>query len=180
MRLSQFQIEVYYATLEMLLHYVGLQLNIFNKTINFEAFLEIDLQIKSECLNKLLNNKYLLNEFLFEFENKITNTQKEVLLGLKNSITSKFIIYKLEKKNGIFIDLDSKKVYKVDSIYNQFNDFSSVYPVAVQCSILPFMSHTICEGLSLLIANNKFDADVLTNLEIVYQIAKNNNQILKL
>lgn len=66
----------------------------------------VDLQGLIPIKNKLWEDKYLIDEYLSQYENSLSTSEVEIIKSWKRRTAGKFIIFKYLKKYAVFISVN--------------------------------------------------------------------------
>src|SRR4030095_10590156 len=106
-----------------LLYYTGHELNFIKSKSTFEEFVMLPMTEKYKCRNGLLDNEYLLEQYIAENLDQLSTRDINILTSFKKRITGDFIIVKCLKKHAIFIHAKSNKMYTVYALNDTFDSF---------------------------------------------------------
>lgn len=159
-----------------LLYYCYCKKNERGKNLSFEQFTKKPFEAKLEARNYLLDNIYLLNEYLTNNE-QITISDRGILVGFNRNITGKFIIVKQLKSNAIFLNIESGSFYAVLALWDPFLEILDSIPVLVQATLLPFKEKIIYDGF--LARQALIGKNMEKSLLAEYREAKAKNLIIK-
>lgn len=160
-----------------LLCFTGKRCNILKTETSLEEFKKLPLKKKFECRQLFNKQTEILEEFVKQYSQKLSDEQLKILEGFRKWISdSCFIILKCLKKYVIFIDNDNKKVYGVLALSNPFTDFCDDFPVLIKTTILPFNGKIIYDGF--LETQAYLGPNMTMEYNEIYKEAKNNRQII--
>ena len=160
-----------------LLFYVGQRQKIISTSLTFEKFVNLDLKIKVECRDRLIENDKFIDDYLLLNFHRLTTEQISILTGFKKKITGDFIIYKCLTNFAIFLNTKDNKFYAVKALGDRFDEFFDRFPVLVKATILPFKDTIIYDGF-IKPTGFYFSSGVTTTMNDDYMEAKKQNTIL--
>ena len=180
MKLNEKEAKLFYDIMFPLLDYINDKLHI-NPYISDTGKLA-----KADCLNPaevkeimtaLWDDVSIIDEYVSNHE--LSNEEKEIILGWKKAVTSRFVIERHLKKGTILIDVDNQKVCLVQGIYSSWDEMLPLpLPIMVHTTLIPFKGKIISDGLPGLYQIS-FGNGMKQNFRNAYMIAKNTDTIIK-
>lgn len=160
-----------------LLYFTAKRFNILKTATSLKEFKKLPLSKKYECRQLFNKQATILEEFIKQYSQKLSDEQFKILEGFRRRIPdSYFIVLKCLTKYAIFIDNDNKKVYGILALSNPFTDFFDDFPVLIKTTILPFNGKIIYDGF--LETQAYLGPNITIEYNEIYKEAKRNRQII--
>ena len=160
-----------------LLYFAGMKEKLSPAKTTFKQFLNLHYPVKFKCREALYKNKKLLDEYLQEQADQLTEEQVEILNGFKQKIRSDFILFKYLKKYAIFVDTNTNLFYAVQALGDPFDNFFTDLPVIINAAILPFKGKIIYDGF-LQGGNVHIGRNMTADVNKSYKKAKQQKEII--
>ena len=146
MRLNEQEYNQYLSIHPKLIYYVGQKKNLIPARTTFEEFLNYSAKDKFPVRNALYENMHMLETYIKEHTNELSEEDKEIIREFKHFKKGIFYVIKLLKKYALF--MDEKYVYGVYALNDPFEMFwGNNLPVMVQAVLLPYKGKIIYDGL---------------------------------
>lgn len=147
MRLKEKEYYEYLNIHPKLLHYAGIKNNLLPKDTLLEDFMNSSAQEKFPVRESLYENINLVNQYINEKANELSEAQKDILLQFKHFKKGTFYIMKMTEKETLFMDDDY--VYSVLALNDPFIYFfqNRSIPIMVETVLLPYNGKIIYDGI---------------------------------
>ena len=146
MRLNE---EEYYKYLDIhpkIIYYVGKRKRLIPNSITLEEFMNYSAEDKYPIRNAMYENIHMLNDYIQENSENLSEEDKEIIRGFKHFKQGTFCVIKLTKKYAYF--LGDKFVYGVHALNDPFQSFwGNNLPIMVQAVLLPYKGKIIYDGI---------------------------------
>ncbi len=146
MRLSEEEYYQYLAIHPKLIYYAGKKMQLIPSSATLEEFSNYAVKEKLPSREALYDNIHLLDDYLKEHSENLSEEAKEIIEGFKHFRRGTFYIVKLTKKYAYF--LGEKYVYGVHALNDPFEMFwGNKMPVMVKATLLPYKGKIIYDGI---------------------------------
>lgn len=178
MKISTHDADLFFKLMLSLQTYVNLKLKIIPDVDTIDEYKKLSSSEKLSVRNKLYDNIELIDSYLEENPQGLSEKELEIVKSWKQFQRGDFFIERLLKKYAIFIG--DKKVYGVLALYETFEDVLPYvrWPYYTEAVLLPFKSKIIYDGL-LQGHNIIFGGGIKSNLKETYMAAKQNGRIIE-
>lgn len=147
MRLTEEEYNKYMEIHPKLIHYVGKKKGLIPTDMTFETFMNLPVEEKYPIRNAMYDNIDLLNNYIKEHTEILSEADKDIIRGFKYFERGTFYVIKLTKKFAYF--LSEKYVYAVHALNDPFQSFwGNNLPTMVQTVLLPFQGKIIYDGIA--------------------------------
>ena len=177
MTLTDIEYKEFLRTHLDLLFYVGKRLKIISTDITFDKFVDLDLKMKAECRDRLIENDKFIDDYLSLNFDRLTTEQISILTGFKKKITGDFIIYKCLTNFAVFLNTNNNKFYAVKALGDRFDEFFDRFPILIKATILPYKDKIIYDGF-IKSTGVYFGSGITSTIKDDYMEAKKQNSIL--
>ncbi len=179
MKLSKQDADLFYTLMWPLQFFVNQRLRILPDIDTLQAYIACSSDLKFQVRNALYENIDLVDVFITENPNSLSEDMLAVVTTWKHFIDGDFYIERLLKKYAVFIASDDN-VYAVLGLNDAFQDMfhPSQLPILVKVVLLPFKDHTVYDGL-LQGYNIFFGRGISLDLKETYMAAKQNGRIIE-
>ncbi|MEP7169398.1 MAG: hypothetical protein ABI855_08500 [Bacteroidota bacterium] len=144
--------------------------------MKFKIFLNLDTKIKVKCRNGFFENENLLEEYISQNPDRITDEQIQILQAFKKKIKGKFIILKCLTHHAILLNIDNNQFYTVKALGEPFTNFFDYLPVLVEAAIIPFKGKIVYDGF--MFQQSLIGPGIKRNLLEDYKEAKREKKII--
>jgi len=177
MKLTEKEAELFYQLMWTLQSYVNLKLKLYPDIKTSDDYADCETEQKVEVRNALYKNIELIDSFVQENPQKLSQENLSIVSNWKNFISGEFYIERILKKYTVFIQ--DETVYGVCGITQGFDELIhySDLPQYVNTVLLPFKGKIIYDGL-LGTHNIYFGGGIKDSLKETYMCGKQNNRII--
>jgi hypothetical protein len=178
MNLSSEDTKLYFKLMWSLQYYVNQQRGLLKEITTLEEYADLPSEKKLKVRNALWDNPKLIDAYLQENPEKLSNDELEIVRKWKGFIKSSFFILRHLKKYSIFIG-NSDQVYAVVGLLSPLEDVIPAYalPRMVEAILLPFKGLIIYDGL-FTGYNISIGSGIRGNLNLTYTVAKQKERII--
>jgi hypothetical protein len=146
MRLNEEEYYKYLSIHPKLVYYVGMRKKLISSETSLEEFMNYSVEDKYPIRNAMYENIHLLNDYIKENSESLSEEDKEIIRGFKYFKQGTFYVIKLTKKHALFFG--DKYVYGVFALNDPFELFwGNDLPVMVQAVLLPYKGKIIYDGI---------------------------------
>ncbi len=177
MKLTDQEAGLFYQLMWALQSYVNLKLKMYPQIKTSNDYADCETEQKVAVRNALYKNIELIDSFVQENSQNISQENLSIVSNWKNFISGEFYIERFLKKYAIFIQEET--VYGVLGISQGFDEliYYSDLPQYVNTVLLPFKGKIIYDGL-LGSHNIYFGSGIKHSLKETYMREKQNNRIV--
>ncbi len=177
MKVSETEAVLYFDLMWALQHFVNAKRQVISPAKTPKTYEKRKLEDKLKVRETLFADITLIDEFVQENPQKLSQEKLKIVSGWKNFTAGKFYIERLLKKHAIFIA--GENVYGVQGLLQGLDEIvpSSYLPVCTQAILLPFKGRIIYDGI-LQPYNVFFGNGIKADLKEVYMNAKHNGTII--
>lgn len=138
----------------------------------------IGIRDAKEIADRLWADIGLIDEYLSM--KKLSDDNKNIVLGWKKRISGKFIVERHLKKGSVFISLNDEAVYLVSGIFSSWDEVlcGRSLPISLEAVLIPFKNVIISDGL-VISSNVFFGKNISEEFKDIYLNAKKNGTIYK-
>lgn len=160
-----------------LLYFVGVKEQIIPATATFADFRAYGLHQKFRCRQALYNKMELLDAYIEDKKQTLSDADLEVISAFPKRISSTFIILKCLSKHAVFIDTNDNTFYAVKALSDPFQLMFDYFPAMCKTTLVPFRDKIIYDGFiePYLIS---FGFNLKGSFQQLYKKAKNNKAII--
>lgn len=172
MQLSREDVELFYKLYLSLQFYVAQELNLVDEINSPEEPFKLS-EIREIRKGLYDENPELIDSFIRENPMDFSPEELEIIMGWKNFIKERLLVFRYLKNYTIFLDIsEPPKAYGVLSHNSSFEEMvGSKLPVMVEAVLLPFKNWIVYDGI-LLFYTVTFGGGVRHNFNDSYREAK--------
>ena len=178
MNLSPEDAKLYFKLMWSLLYFINRQRGILKDISTPEQFASLPSEKKLKVRNALWDNPKLIDAYLQENPEGLSNAELEIVRKWKGFIKGSFFILRHLKKYSIFIG-NNDQVYAVVGLLSPLDEVIPSYalPRMLEAVLLPFKGLIIYDGL-FTGYNISIGGGIRGNLNHTYTVAKQKERIL--
>lgn len=180
MTLSEQAAKLYYKLWFPLLDYVNQKCRVNSKLKNIAGAKSLNPEEVKEIANVLWDNVSLIDSYLQECGDNLSEEYKDIVAGWKRRVCGQFIMERHLKKGSIFISMEDETVYQVHGIiwsWEEMFQFAPM-PLMIEATFMPFRDVIISDGL-VMPYNILIGSNMKRELKIIYLNAKKNGTLIK-
>ena len=178
MNLSSEDAGLFFELMWGLQRYANRKRGILKDFLSPIEYAELTAQKKLKLREVLWKSPDLIDDYLKENPESLSNEHLEIVRSWKRFIKGEFFILRHLKKYSIFIG-NKDQVYGVLGLYDSLEDFVPAYalPAIVETVLLPFKGRIVYDGL-LRGYNVSFGSGYRSDLNYIYSAAKQKERII--
>jgi len=179
MILPQQEVELFYELMFPLQFFVKQKLKLLRKIHTINEFINCSIQDKMKVRQALYENIGLIDSFIKENPNSLTDEKLNIIAGWKGFVSDDFHMERILKKYAVFIS-SKNGVYAVLPLSDNFEKFihKSELPLYLKTVLLPFKGKIVYDGLFERY-NISFGGGIKNDLKELYLAAKQNGKIIE-
>lgn len=179
MNLSEQEFELFTSVFSPLIIYANQQRQVLPEINSQKKLLALDPEKRYTLHGNLYDNIYLVDQFIADNPNQLTEEQLKIASGFKRFVRGDFFIERFLSKYAIFID-EKDNVYAVLGLTDPLADLihKSYLPLSIYATLLPFKGKIVYDGL-FKSRNILFGGGIKGELKEVYMAAKQCGRIIE-
>lgn len=148
MTLSESDGKLFYQLWFPLLDFVNEKCHVSDEVGKMEGAEGLDTNEVKKVANRLWDEPALIDEYLaLEKTQSLPEDQRAILASWKNCLTDTFVLERLLKKGGIFINQSETEAYQVRGIISDWDEIMPFVPIMVKATLIPWRDGIITDGL---------------------------------
>lgn len=177
MKVSEAEADLFFELMWSLQYFVNSKERIIPSVKTLKKYTNLPMEEKLKVRNALFENAAVIDDFVRENPEKLSEEKLKIVSGWKNFVAGKFYIERLLKKYAVFIS--GEKVYGVLGLYQGLDEIihPSYLPVLVEATLLPFKGRVIYDGI-VIPYNVAFGSGIRADLKDTYMEAKRDGAII--
>lgn len=180
MTLSEKDAQLYYKLWFPLLDYVNQKCKVNPKLKNIAGAKRLNPKEVKEVANVLWDNVNLIDQYLAECGEELSEEHKEIVAGWKRRVRGQFIMERHLKKGSIFISMEGGRVYQVYGIISSWEEMFrfAPMPLIIEATFMPFHDVIISDGL-VMPYNVLIGSGMKKELKDIYMEAKKRGLLIR-